>query len=265
MRIISINKDKNPHKISETDNLFMLNEHELKLSPADIYKNFPEERVLMLVHGYNSDYIRAYNAYRTIKQRLENSLDPEKKYETVGFAWPGGDSPGEYYAAKTRAKEIASRLTYHIMELYNHCGKKKIDIMCHSMGCLLTFEALKQIDDGIVGNLFATAAAIDNESIQKNEVYGVCIEKTEKTYVLYSDADSVLKYSYSIAELDRALGFTGAEKDKYVNKEKVRQLDCSKLEVSHNSYKTVKNLYKLINKSYDYQLDIPYKSDITDL
>lgn len=263
MRIISVNKDQDPNLVSETDNLFDFNEHELKLSPSDIYQDFPQERVLLLVHGYNSEYARAYNAYRTISQRLRHTLT-DKTYEIVGFTWPGGDSPVDYFPAKSRAKKVANRLSYHIAELYYTSGCKKVDILCHSMGCLLTFEAMLKTQDGIVGNIFAAAPAVDNESIQIKEEYGACVEKTERMVVMYSNNDSVLKYSYSIAEMDQALGLKGVEKIGKINQDKLSLVDCTALDITHNAYKTTPELYKLIDLCYNYNKNIPLESGILD-
>jgi len=264
MRIISVNKDKNPNHISETDNLYLFNEHELRLTTTNIYKDFPQKRILLLIHGYNSEYARAYNAYRTISQRIKHTV-PECDYEIVGFNWPGGDSPVDYFAAKSRAKKVAPRLSYHISELFYSSGNQKVDILCHSMGCLLTFEAMLKTEYNVVGNIFAAAPAVDNESIQKKEEYGECVEKTERTVILFSNSDSVLKYSYSLAEMDHALGFSGVEKLNKVNPDKLSLVDCSGLDLTHNEYKTTQELYQLIGHCYDYSNKLPLESKIIDL
>ena len=145
MKFISVRKINNPDEISEVDILGTFNEQTMSITEGDIYEDLPQERVMLFVHGYNNDYTKTFNTYRDMKQKLDIVLREDNKYEYVGFLWAGGDFCTDYIGAKHRAKLINSRLSYHLQRLYTKSGNRKIDIICHSLGCFVVLESLKHL------------------------------------------------------------------------------------------------------------------------
>lgn len=163
-------------------------------------------RVALVIHGYNNEYEDSLEFFSNIVDRSS------RLYETfICYFWPGYDDFWEYLAAKSMVTEtdLPRRLLKLIEELSYH--GKQLDVISFSMGCRLALEALNSASDTLVKNLFLLAPAVDNESIEKGERYAPAINKTQKTFVFYSENDSVLSWAYPIAEWDLALGSQGLE------------------------------------------------------
>ena len=264
MRIINFRKNDDADQVLKTDLLCDLNIQTMEITESNIYENFPQKRVLLIVHGYNNDDFKAKMAYRMINQNMRMYMKHSTDYEMVGVMWPGGDTAIDYLRAHSHAKHLAKRMCFHLQEMYMASGNMKIDIMCHSMGCFLVMEALKTINKNIVGNVFLLAAAIDHTSIQKGEEYYDCVEKTEKTFVLFSPNDDVLKIWYTIPELDKALGVHGVENKTLVNKNKVCLVDSTSVVKNHSDYKEELKTYRLIDSFYDYATKAVIKVKLED-
>ncbi len=215
------------------------------------------EKVLILVHGYNNVLEDTLEAYRHIHQRI---FDYSVGYDRViGFLWPGGDSKLDYHVPRQRTKEIAPRFAYHLRKISNVC-KTKVDIMCHSMGVRVVFEALNYVDFEDIGNVFTLAAAVDNEKIEIDEKYFEPGQKADNLFVFHSKRDNALKYAYKLGDFDSALGLTGPENPALIlaHNKNTRVINCSKKIFKHGAYKYKKDVYITIknhleNNSY-YQI-----------
>lgn len=120
------------------------------------------------------------------------------------------------------------------------------------MGNRLIFEALNYPSNGtkkIVRNFYSFAAAVDNESIEINEKYYPSTQNCEKVFVFYSKRDDVLKWDYSLAEWDEALGYGGAENPKKLP-ENVEEINYTGLIGQHSQYFAVLPIYEFIRKQF---------------
>ncbi|MDP1608233.1 MAG: DUF726 domain-containing protein [Chlamydiales bacterium] len=207
------------------------------------------KRVLILFHGFNNDKESVLSTYFTIKKNIDAASSSAKKPvydEVIGYLWPGCDSRLEYFEAKENVEEIAKRTLQLISLVASEAGQ--VDIMAHSMGNYLFLEAMKNSKNtGLVTNYFSLGAAVDNESIQKGEVYYSSIKNCKEVYVAYSEEDGVLEYLYTLAELDKALGGSGIE-DISELPSHVQLVDCSEIVDSHSAYFESPQVYQFIQK-----------------
>ena len=167
--------------------------------------------------------------------------------EIVGFTWPGGDHGYEYHPAKRRSSVAAGRL----LDLYKTFSLKSLDIMTHSMGARVVLRALCEIaSDGpvVVRNHFATAAAVDDESIEKGNTFYEATQLTETNWIFHSKNDDVLKYWYKIGDLDTALGLHGPDDRQAIERysKNVKVINCRHFVDGHGGYKNSQEFYWFI-------------------
>ncbi len=206
------------------------------------------KRVLVLFHGFNNDKESVLSTYFTVKKNIDSYFSKNEVFydEIIGYLWPGCDSRLEYFEAKENAEEITKRTFQLINQIASEASQ--VDIMAHSMGNYLFLEAMKKSKEpGLVTNYFSLGAAVDNESIQKGEVYYSSIKNCKEVYVAYSEEDEVLEYLYTLAEFDKALGGSGIEDISKLPKH-VQLVDCSEIVDSHSAYFESPQLYKFIQK-----------------
>jgi pimeloyl-ACP methyl ester carboxylesterase len=193
---------------------------------------------VVLVHGYNcADPIDAY-------LRIETHLETRNEYgvvpwydEVIGVAWPGSHLELAFWFACWRA-EKAGRLLAGALGGFEPAA---LDIEAHSLGCMVTLEAL---DHGLsVRNCILTAAAVDNESIQEREQYALAVQRAERVLVAYSRHDPVLRGAYRIGMWDSALGLTGPQDPKRCSR-RITPLDCSAQVAEHGAYKRCSMLFE---------------------
>ena len=178
------------------------------MTENDFFLNISKKRILVLVHGYNNEPEDVHNAYAIIDNNIANWT--AKQYDQViGYIWPGGDDPFDYLAAKTRANALARRFGIWLQKMKDN--DVTVDVMGHSMGVRVILKALKTRDQKVARNVFAMAAAVDNESIQKNEEFFISTQRCYRMFIFHSKHDSILGYLYRLAEFDRALGHVGPE------------------------------------------------------
>ena len=178
------------------------------INENDFFSNISEKRILVLVHGYNNEPEDVHNAYAIIESNIMD-LTAKQYDQVIGYIWPGGDDPFDYFTAKTRANALARRFGIWLEKIKNQ--KVIVDVMGHSMGVRVILKSLKTNDRRIVRNVFAMAAAVDNQSVQKDEEFFISTQRCYNIFIFHSKHDSTLKYLYSFAELDHALGLVGPE------------------------------------------------------
>ncbi len=100
-----------------------------------------------------------------------------------------------------------------------------------------------------IQNLYSLAAAVDNESIEKNEKYFPATQQCQNMYVFHSRKDDVLKYLFLLANRDRALGFKGPSNPDLTSKN-IQIIDCSSLIHDHSGYFSSEPLYKFIRNQH---------------
>lgn len=168
------------------------------------------KKILVLVHGYNNEPEDVHNAYAIIENRIASSVANENAYhQIIGYIWPGGDDPLDYFSAKGRANALARRFGIWLQRMSDN--EITVDVMGHSMGPRVILKALKTRPAQVVRNVFMMAAAVDNESIEMDEEFYPSTKRSKNVFVFHSKHDPVLKTAYRIAEFDNALGLRGPE------------------------------------------------------
>lgn len=261
MIMISARKDFwNSTELSDTDEVRNVNLNDDSLGDPvnrDVFlKQLDDKKVLLLIHGYNNeedDVVRAYNIIEgNVKSLLRNGNGTPLYDIIIGYTWPGGDDPLDYFAAKRRASAVSPRVNRWIDAMKREGAT--IDIMGHSMGCRVSLLALqgKLSLPKMVRNCFLTAAAVDNESIEKGEEYFASASACEKVYVFHSKKDEVLNISYRTAELDEALGCSGPENpaDIIENSPNVKVINCKHVVFQHGGYKNCAGMYSYIKAEF---------------
>lgn len=208
------------------------------------------KKVLVLIHGFNTPKEAILPTYQRVLQRLNEQMraTQQKTYDLVlAYFWPGGDYPWEYFSARTDAQELAGRVNRLIQRLSGLA--ESVDIMAHSMGNRLLFEALRlpTTFSKPVRHLFSLAAAVDDESIQVKEVYGQAIQKCQQAFICYSQQDEVLRFAYVFAEGDEALGHSGIE-DLSQLPPHVQLVDCTEVAAGHGSYQGAPQIYRFMQE-----------------
>jgi esterase/lipase superfamily enzyme len=199
------------------------------------------------VHGYNNTFDDVARAYEIIEDMCDRHLDAD--YDAVlGYTWPGGDNPLEWYPAKRRAGMCSPRLAAGLRTLAG--SAKAVDVMCHSLGSLASLNAIYRCPKGTVRNLAMLAAAVDNESLEKGEEYFDSTRKTRTTVVFHTKNDDVLRCAFTLAEWDAALGLDGPENpaDIIAYSPNVKVVNGKNKVNAHGHYKYVDEVYEFLHE-----------------
>jgi esterase/lipase superfamily enzyme len=213
-------------------------------------KQLKDQKILLVVHGFNNSAKDAMQTYRTVADHIAALRDAEGNalYDlVVGYLWPGYENKLEYYSAKEHAIKLKEKMKDHLVFLASQAAK--VDVIAHSMGNRLMFEALnfppEKNAKKIVQNLYSFAAAIDNETIEKKHKFFHSSENCENVLIFHSKQDEVLEFLYCLAEWDRALGFEGVENLKKLPSN-VQLIDCTAFVLGHSQYFSASNVYSYI-------------------
>ncbi len=126
----------------------------------------------------------------------------------------------------------------------------EVDTMAHSMGCRISLMVMNDLQENAVRKnikmrLYLMAAAVDNESIERDERYYKGSIYSDNAYIFHSKNDSVLKYGYSYNEWDRALGYSGPENPAEIYS-KAKVINCKRKINAHSGYKRTAEIYNYI-------------------
>ena len=222
-------------------------------NPSLASEEIKGKNVLLLIHGYNNDEKEALSTYRLIHAHVSAFMDMQRSqfYDLViGYLWPGYDDSWEYFDAKQNTSELSKIMRSHLKTL--SASAAKVDVLAHSMGNRLLLEALNYPSfkkKKVVQNYYAFAPAVDNESVEKQEKYYQSTQNCEKIFVFYSKRDDVLKWGYTLAEQDKALGYEGAENPDQLP-QNVQLINCTTLVGGHSDYFTVIPIYEFIKNQF---------------
>ena len=185
--------------------------------------------VLVLVHGYRVD--DALDAYARVLLHVGDLYD-----EVVAVLWPGSHLLLGYLFAQWRAARAGELLAAALAPI-----RAEVDIEGHSLGCRVTMEALRA--GGIYPrHVILTAAAIDNESLQRGERYGAACAAAEWILVAHSRRDRVLRTAYTLGSWDQALGLRGPQRPDLCPAN-VQALDLTPGIAGHSEYKRCPELF----------------------
>ena len=211
------------------------------------------KRVIVLVHGYNTDRLDLLESYGTIdrQMRLLNFLGgASAPYDAiVGFAWPGGSMGVSFPFARGRAADSASHFARLLGDLRG--ANATIDLNTHSLGAHVAFEALRDVPANTVRTAWNFASAVDNESVEDGERYYTASQGCSTFYVFHSKNDPVLRFWYRIGDLpdfDTALGYSGPEDPGsiVVRSKNVRVVNCKDIVASHGGYRSTGQVWSFM-------------------
>lgn len=210
-----------------------------------IWDDLKGKKVLILVHGFNTP--EPWTFYHIFRANLEN-IQSSKVYDAViGYVWPSYEGDLDYYKTETNVNNLSAKFLAFIEKLSGTVSR--VDVMAHSMGNRLVLEALngKKRDQPLVDSFFLVAPAVDNESIDKDQLYYPAILNCKNAYVLYSRRDDVLKNLYLLVEWDKALGYDGDEYPELLP-ENVQMIDCTDAISNHAAYLFVPAIYHYLEQ-----------------
>lgn len=270
----------NPSVLAEKTTYAAIEDHhERALSEKEFQSTLEAlkgKRVLVLIHGLKNpraDLLSSYRAAHFNASQLSSTFnesylnrvkrfvydylgfwepDHIKPYDAViGISWPSYDHETYYYKAKENARAVAPKVADHLHELTTLA--KEVDVIAHSMGNLVLFEALATERESSIplNHIFSIAAAVPQKSLNSNERYGSVASHCQKLFVLYSKNDEALGWPYYIAEGGKvALGLVGANHT-FSMLSNVTSVDCSQIVKKHSDYFANHKFYKFIEKHHN--------------
>lgn len=216
------------------------------------WEDWTGKKVMVLMHGFNNPKEEVLPVYQEIVRQLNLQMKAtqERLYDGVlGYFWPGRDRAWEYFAARQETTQLAQRVSAWIHRLAKTA--QSVDVMAHSMGNRLLFEALRlpAPHPKPIRHLFSLAAAVDDETIGKKQLYAEAIAKCQEAYIFYSKSDEVLQLAYAFAEGDEALGYDGPSDLSQLPKH-VQAVDCTQIVATHGAYYTSPQIYTFIREKW---------------
>lgn len=212
-----------------------------------VKQRLKDKAILILVHGYNNEFEDIVRAYSIIESRVKLRLS-DWYDEVVGFTWPGGSNPLDWYEPKRRAGVIAPRLATFIRDIQGTAFI--IDVMSHSLGGRVALSAMTAIPQDSVRANFLTASAVDNEVLEPGQKYHVSVKLgARESVVFHSRKDLVLRTAYRVAEWDNPLGLHGPENPGEIMRSlpEVYVANCKNVIDEHGDYKSKSAIYSFIN------------------
>lgn len=207
------------------------------------------KKVLILIHGYNNEMPAVLDAYARVEEMMGLSRllasDPGGYDVVIGYAWPGGWNALSFPVAVIRANSSGKRFRATVEQLQFAAGS--IDVQTHSLGARVALEALDR--GGITfRNVFLLAAAIDDETVERDEDYYEGAQRCSHVYVMHSENDPVLKTAYRLGDLpdfDRALGWKGPQRPAKIrdHSTNTKVVDCKQVVSSHGGYRNAAETY----------------------
>lgn len=165
------------------------------------FNGCPSE-IAIYIHGYNRDEAEAGEEFNRIQMSLKsnNSTIP-----LIGFSWV---SDTDWIWAKKNAKDSGIELAKFIDEFKkSSCSDSSIRIIAHSLGAETVNSALtslyaKQLSDRngndskMIKSVHLLGAAINNNMIEKNSLFGNATEQiVENFYNLFDSKDDGLQFN----------------------------------------------------------------------
>ncbi|ABA58272.1 conserved hypothetical protein [Nitrosococcus oceani ATCC 19707] len=215
------------------------------IEEAIFFDMMKDKRLLLLIHGYNNEADDVCRAYSIIQDNVHRYLKGNYD-DIVGYTWPGGSEPLNYYKARRRAGAVAPRVARWLAELTK--VTQAIDVMDHSMGTRVILSALRMDTTARLHNLYSMASAVEDESIQYSREYFSSTKACDSVYVFHSRHDKVLRFAFKGAEWDRALGYSGPEDPALImtHSPNVKVINCRQVIDSHGGYKYSESVYRFI-------------------
>jgi esterase/lipase superfamily enzyme len=221
-----------PYRHFVTLSAELLDKRGFSAALAGVGKETRRSRAMIFVHGFNTRFDGA--AYR-LAQIVQDSKAP---VIPVLFSWPSLGAVG--LRAYEYDRESATQSRDALEQVFNTValgqGVKEVLVLCHSMGCLLTLDALRSrsIRDGKIGakitNVLLVAPDVDADVFREQMQQ---MGKARPRFALFlSQDDRALKLSRSLWGGATRLGDINPEEEPYssdLEREKIAVFDLSHL------------------------------------
>ncbi|MCH9633690.1 MAG: hypothetical protein S4CHLAM7_04220 [Chlamydiae bacterium] len=271
----------NPYRLSENTSYAQVNgKEETVLNYHEFKKkldSLANKRILVLIHGLKnprervlSNYQAAHKNIQELTSTLNDTLltrirrfissytgfwapDEQNPYDAiVGISWPSYDHEFYYYQAKENATKVAPKIAEHL-KLLTHTANE-VDVVAHSMGNLVLFEALKSANPSEfphLNHIYSIAAAVPQNALNEGSYFNSVTNLCKKLFVLYSMHDEALKWPFYLAEGGQiALGFKGANHEAPMSSN-VTSIDCSAIAPNHSAYLQQDQFYRFIERTHN--------------
>jgi esterase/lipase superfamily enzyme len=183
-------------------------------------------RALVFVHGYNNLFDDA--VYRTTQIVHDAGYDGTP----VLFSWASGGRTVDYVYDRDSATAARDRLE-ETLRLLLKAGAKRIDVIAHSMGNLLTVEALRQMAiagdrdlDGRLGDVILASPDIDIDVFKAQmKRYG----KPDRPFILMLSRDD------RALDISRIIGGDRPRLGGYDNTQEIAELGLTVIDLTQVS------------------------------
>jgi esterase/lipase superfamily enzyme len=224
---------------------------------ADVLRRVRGERVLVLIHGFNTPMTTACDAFREIAERFDDYA-PAAYDRILGFTWPGGDASYHYFSAKRRLPDAGRHLRRWVKRLQGAC--RAVDLLAHSLGSRLVRQALtpdasaekaphvSESETVRVRNLFAVAPALRLSDVTE----APDAPMFDRGFLFYTRNDTVLGRWFPLFEWESALGYAGPEVLPDLSPPApVTAVNCDRIVGSHVDYLDHEAFYRYLAGALD--------------
>ena len=177
--------------------------------------------IIILVHGYNVSEEGAEEAYDHFQKKFNKYCSPlsELNKAIYWFFWPS-DKPNKvvstlsYPVIVGAAKECGEKFAQYLKKLNLISINNKpprVILIGHSLGCRLLLEALKKpLKTDYKLEVFLMAPAVPVCMVKPGEELNHSISSAEKSTILYSEKDFVLRGTFPPGQALAGEGFNEA-------------------------------------------------------
>lgn len=228
------------------------NHRKLMDSQELLVQNFSQLKVKMPLWNSIKGHLMYFLGYSE-----EEAYSGECPYDAIiGYSWPSFDHFGYYYEAKKHALTLAPKFAQEIQKISSIA--QRTDIMAHSMGNLVVFEALASpsSDSIAIDNIYSLAAALPHDCFIKNTTYSKILKCCKYIFVFHSKHDLALNWPFSIVEKTaQALGLNGPA-TATEHQHQIKAINASNVVKGHSDYLLSKSLYEYLLKLHNNEVDL---------
>lgn len=167
-------------------------------------------RLVVIIHGYNNREVAASKSYKAFYKELLKFLPNYEFNHVWEVYWPGywqlrpfdiEELSWSSYSFKVLdTPNVGQALADHLNQI-NSEGQRVRDVLfiAHSLGCRIVLETVKRLSEsgGLnVAGICLMAAAVPTSMVSGGGSLRTAAEYADKRYILYSTADSVLRWAF---------------------------------------------------------------------
>ncbi len=217
-----------------------------KITKKSFKKRVKGKRILLLIHGYNPDFLDVLASYSTLHQNMQQYFAKETPAydEVIGYTWHAGGDEFNYSESKKFAALASDRLRNILNKTLAEANA--IDAMTHSLGSRVLLRALALDKTGTVGKKskqpkirhhFCLAASVSNTCFDKGKQLRAATQQAKATWVFYSKNDASLQSDALLAKSNIPLGLTGPLGKTKDFPKRTAAIDSSNVVFTHGAYK----------------------------